>query len=362
MFHHLSVDASRWTSAIDLSPLFFRFTIDASFEFLFGESVHSQNAALPADSPFKRHVASRAGFDPAYVAQCFDSAAYTIGQRIPMNRLYWLYSPRSLRQHVKVVQGFADYYVDRILHDQKAPAATGDEKKEKYIFLRELAKQTQDPIELRSSLLHLLLAGRDTTAGLLGYVWWNLARHPEVFRKLRETIIERFGTPSSPKEEITFANLKSCSYLQHVLSETLRLYPSVPITSRRALRDTTLPRGGGPDGTSPIYVRQGTEINYPVYVMHRRTDLWGPDAAEWKPSRWEGKRPSWEFLPFNGGPRICLGQQFALTQAGYVTVRMVQRFDRVENLDLEALDKPFHSMGLTAAPAKVLVKLHEAEA
>ncbi|KAL1980631.1 hypothetical protein VTN96DRAFT_3882 [Rasamsonia emersonii] len=361
MFHHLPVDADGWTSPIDLSPLFFRFTIDSSFEFLFGESVHSQNAALPDDSPAKRHVETRAGIDPAYVAQCFDGATYTLGQRIAMGELYWLFSPKSLRQQVKVVEEFADYYVKRILQAKDSGdllSATGNDGK-KYVFLRELAKSTTDPIELRSSLLHLLLAGRDTTAGLLGYVWWNLARHPEVFRKLRATIIEHFGTYDNPRE-ITFAELKSCAYLQAVLSETLRLYPSVPVNSRRALRDTTLPRGGGPDGTAPVYVKKGTEVNYQVYVMHRRKDLWGADAAEWKPERWEGRRPGWEYLPFNGGPRICLKQQFALTQAGYVTTRMLQRFDRLVSLDgNSAGDGPLHSVGLTAAPAQVLVKLHE---
>ena len=60
--------------------------------------------------------------------------------------------------------------------------------------------------------------------------------------------------------------------------------------------------------------------------MHRRKDLYGPDAEEYHPERWENMRPGWEFLPFNGGPRICLGQQLALAEAGYVTVRLMQQF------------------------------------
>lgn len=67
--------------------------------------------------------------------------------------------------------------------------------------------------------------------------------------------------------------------------------------------------------------------------MHRRTDLYGPDAAEFKPERWESLRPGWEYLPFNGGPRICLGQQYALTEAGYVTARLVQTFSELESRD-----------------------------
>lgn len=67
--------------------------------------------------------------------------------------------------------------------------------------------------------------------------------------------------------------------------------------------------------------------------MHRRTDIYGPDAEEYLPERWETLRPSWEYLPFNGGPRICLGQQYALTEASFVTVRLVQEFKRLESRD-----------------------------
>jgi len=67
--------------------------------------------------------------------------------------------------------------------------------------------------------------------------------------------------------------------------------------------------------------------------MHRRTDFYGPDAEEFKPERWEHLRPGWEYLPFNGGPRICLGQQFALLEASYTTIRLMQKFPRIEPRD-----------------------------
>jgi cytochrome P450 len=76
--------------------------------------------------------------------------------------------------------------------------------------------------------------------------------------------------------------------------------------------------------------------------MHRRKDFYGEDAEEFRPERWlddpatgrKGLRTGWEFLPFNGGARICLGQQFALTEAGYTVVRMVQAFSKIESRDL----------------------------
>jgi len=161
-------------------------------------------------------------------------------------------------------------------------------------------------------MLNILLAGRDTTASLLSWLFHQLLRNPEIFTKLRETIIYTFGTYENPRD-ISFSTLKGSQYLQHCLNETLRLWTVVPGNGRRSNKDTTLPRGGGPDGESPVFIPKDTEVNYSIHVMHRRKDLWGEDAEEFKPERFVGRRPGWEYLPFNGGPRICIGQQFALT-------------------------------------------------
>lgn len=70
--------------------------------------------------------------------------------------------------------------------------------------------------------------------------------------------------------------------------------------------------------------------------MHRRKDIYGADAEEFRPERWvpeEGLRPGWGYLPFNGGPRICVGQQFAITEASYTIVRLVQEFSAIEDRD-----------------------------
>lgn len=196
------------------------------------------------------------------------------------------------------------------------------------------------------------MAGRDTTASLLSWLFHQLLRHPETYTKLRSAILTSFGPYSNSTETITFESLKRCAYLQACLNETLRLWTVVPGNSRRTTRPTTLPRGGGPDGQSPIYLPANVEVNYTTHAMHRRTDLWGPDAKEFKPERWDGRRPGWEFLPFNGGPRICIGQQFALTEAGYVVARLLQRFERIETTaeELAVGEKVESNLRLTNAP------------
>jgi cytochrome P450 len=86
----------------------------------------------------------------------------------------------------------------------------------------------------------------------------------------------------------------------------------VPINFRQAVKNTSLPVGGGRTGGSPVYVRKGDMVGYNVYAMHRRTDTWGKDAHVFWPERWAENPPrGWEYLPFNGGPRICLGRELS---------------------------------------------------
>ncbi|CRG86753.1 hypothetical protein PISL3812_03764 [Talaromyces islandicus] len=352
---HIKPDQeSRWTGATNLGPLFFQLTIDSATEFLFGQSVQSQLQALPGGMSGDHNA-----YNWRNLAQHFDDGTRHLGSRGRLVHLYRLHNPREFQEDCREVHAFADHFVKQALKraDAEEKAEASGEKK-RYVFLHELIKETKDPIELRCQLLHILLAGRDTTAGLLGWTFFLLARHPQVYSKLRKILIETFGEYDSPRD-ITFERLKGCVYLQHILQESLRLYPSVPLNSRMAVKDTSLPLGGGPHGTSPMYVRKGEEVHYSVYVMQRRKDIWGPDAEEFNPERWTSRRAGWEYLPFNGGPRICLGQQFALTEAGYVTTRLVQLFDEITAIDPTEVDK--HQYSVTSAPKSVLVNLHSSK-
>lgn len=113
-----------------------------------------------------------------------------------------------------------------------------------------------------------------------------------------------------------FEELKDMKYLRATLNESLRVHPVVPANSRQAIVDTVLPHGGGKDGRSPMFVSKGTIVSYAVHAMHHRKELFREDADEFRPERWldeEGKkglRVGWEYLPFNGGPRICIGREF----------------------------------------------------
>ena len=111
------------------------------------------------------------------------------------------------------------------------------------------------------------------------------------------------------------------------------------MTEPAALPTYFLPHGGGPDGLQPVGVLKGSPVGYSTLAMQRRADIypdpettWFPPVDEFQPERWFSWTPrSWTYIPFNGGPRICIGQQFALTEMAYTVTRIFQRYERIEN-------------------------------
>lgn len=302
-----------WIENVDLLPYFFRLTLDSATEFIFGESVESQLKLRPG----YKSKSKMSDWDAKFVS-AFEGGQRAIAARTRFMDMWWLYNTKEFRDNCKIVHDFVDHFVKLALSKGKSQEKSDSGEKRQYIFLDALAAETQDPTELRSELLHVLLAGRDTTASHLGWsacsyphthrqylahgmlnmftVCYNLACDPVRYKKLRDAIIEDFGTYERPKE-ITFSKLKECKYLRYVNDESLRIYPVVPINARYANKDTTLPRGGGKDGNSPIFIPKGTSTDFSVHVMHRRKDIWGPDADEFKPERWDGRKVGWEYLP-----------------------------------------------------------------
>lgn len=309
----------------DLQDLFFKFTVDTATDVLFGESVYCLRDGTVED------VAPVDGF----LGREHFNAAFNLTQKFLARRSYsqifYMFNDSfKFRRACKTVHGFAQYFVDRAL------ALDADELEKKsqsgYTFLYELVKQNRDPKVLRDQLLNIMVAGRDTTAGLLSFAFFELSRNPEILAKLRAEVLENFGEGSEEDvKNITFESLKKSEYLRWVLNETLRMYPAVPMNFRDATKDTTLPVGGGEDGTAPIFVGKGTTVVYMTYVTQRLKEFYGEDANEFKPERWaSNQKLGWAYLPFNGGPRICLGQQFALTEAAYVVVRLLQMFPDIQ--------------------------------
>jgi len=113
--------------------------------------------------------------------------------------------------------------------------------------------------------------------------------------------------------------LNEMKYLRNVLDESLRLYPPVPIDGRRAIEDDILPSGH--------HIPANTFVLYSSLLMHRRKDLWGEDAEEFKPERFQtALSHPYMFVPFHAGPQVCLGQNMAYREAKVLTCMLLRRF------------------------------------
>jgi len=328
--------AGSWTQSVSLAALFPCLTLDSATELFLGQSSHSLQTALATDEFSAFH-------------EDFEKLLSLLSIRMRLRGLYWLYGNRELKRCMTVMYKF----VDDAIRTADEAQLDGTARSKKYNFIDTLRSTCADRAEVREQVLGLLAAGRDTTASLMSWVFYCLARDQRVWKKLRAEVIRVFGNYSSDTEmtlqSITFQKLKSCRYLQHVLNETLRLHSVVAFNSRMAVHDTTIPTGGGPDGKQPVFIPAGTEVNFSSHVMHRRKDLWGDDADMFVPERWETARPGWSYVPFNGGPRLCIGQQFALTEAAYVVVRLLQRFDVMTGLDVDTT-RDFTHFTVVASP------------
>jgi cytochrome P450 len=223
-----TVKPGTWTPTFDIQPLLERFTMDTATEFLFGESVYCQKYDTTSTSTLFSKEEMR------QFVEAFFGAEKTTAYSMIFGGLFWLLHDRKFKEQCKVVHRFVDTYVQRHLRGDsngKRPR-TG-----KYVVLDTIIADVKDPQELRSQLLNILLAGSDTISGTLGFALASLAQYPEVLKKLRNAVIDDFGSFDQSKQ-ITLSSLKNCSYLQWFLNEVLRVYPAVPVNFREAVRDT----------------------------------------------------------------------------------------------------------------------------
>jgi cytochrome P450 len=298
---------------IRLDKILFRFSLDASTDFLYGRSVNS----LDRESEFAT------AFDEVQRVQVLE------GRLGPLR--HW-HSRRSFYAALKKMDKFMQPFIAETL--ALSPEELESKLSKSDTFIHAMARFTRDPKMIRDQITSLLLAGRDTTASTLSWLFLELSRNPRVVEKLRAEIKDMLGDSGRPP---TYQEIKDMRYLTWTINETLRLYPVVPFNVRTALKDTTLPHGAGRDGLDPVGVLKDTPVGYSTLLMQRRRDLYPPisetfpyDPLDWVPERWATWTPkAWQFIPFNGGPRICIGMNFAMSEMGYTIIRILQEFEQI---------------------------------
>lgn len=232
----------------------------------------------------------------------------------------WLPTSENRAFHDAV--GTLEDVLDDVVAERRAGAIDGDDLLSVLLRAQERGEQTDR--QLRDELVTMLLAGHDTTALLLTYTFYLLDQHPAVRDRLYAELDE-------VGDDVSFDELRSLTYTEHVLDETMRLYPPVYTMFRTATSDVEL--AGYDLPAESLFM-------LPQWAVHR-SDRWYDDPERFDPDRWAPQRardrPRFAFFPFGGGPRICIGKQFSLVEAKLILAAVAAEYelDRVDDDPLQ---------------------------
>lgn len=265
------------------------------------------------------------------------STRIRIGSNWPLFELFF--------DRMKRPRQTVDAYIMPIVNEaieKNRMTAQGDDDGSR-TFLEYLVTVSNDPNLIRDSLVSFLLAGRDTSASLLTFMTYVLALYPDVYRRLEEEIN---GVVHGDRQ-CTLEEIKSMRYLRATINETLRLFPPVPFNIRRSTSSPSILPSSLSEAKHGLFIYPRCSITYSFLHIHRRRDIWGEDAEDFRPERWfsEGSERvhvtnPFAFIPFNGGPRMCLGQNLAYLLVSHTIVEMVRGFRWELALDLQPVKPP----------------------
>jgi cytochrome P450/NADPH-cytochrome P450 reductase len=242
--------------------------------------------------------------------------------------------------------------VDEIIQARKAqgPEAIAAEHDLLSYMLTGVDKQSGERLDdrtIRYEILTFLVAGHETTSGLLSFMLYFLSKHPEVRARAYDEVDQVLGTDLSVQP--TYEQIHRLTYVNQLLKETLRLWPTAPLFSRYPYQETTL---GGKYTVKPDDI-----ISILTPMLHRDTSIWGSDAEEFNPDHFspeaERTHPTNAYKPFGSGQRACIGREFAIQEAMLVTGMILQRFELVDYANYELHLK----QTLTIKPADFTLKL-----
>jgi len=174
--------------------------------------------------------------------------------------------------------------------------------------------------ELTAEALTQLIAGSDTTSNTSCALLYHCLKHPDVVRKLQEELDNALPDPDAVPN---FAQVKDLPYMDAVIKETMRIHSTSSLGLPRLV----------PPGTGVTiqgqHFPQGTALSVPAYTIHHSTEIWGPDADEFRPERWETitEQQKAAFIPFSYGPRACVGRNVAEMELALIVATVFRRYE-----------------------------------
>src|SRR5688572_203426 len=255
------------------------------------------------------------GDDVAAFSRALDAVMDEIAARFrrPMFVPDWVPLPGNLRYNAGLKA--LDKVVYRIIAEHHANSERDRDLLSMLMQVRDEHGGRMSDKQLRDEAITLLLAGHETTAIALSWTFYLLSRHPEVDaalnRELTRVLGDRAPTP---------ADLPELRYTEHVILESMRLFPPAYGIGREALADCEI---GG------YHVPAGTTVFMMSYVLHR-DPRWFDDPHAFRPERWQDglaeRLPRHAYMPFGGGPRICIGNNFAMMEAVLLLASIARRY------------------------------------
>lgn len=277
--------------------------------------VHADMMALTLRIAAKSLFDAEVDEDVAEIGQAFGAITKEIAVRIrrPFRIPDAVPTPGNIR-YVRAVRCI-DRLVARIIEKRRQDGADRGDLLSMLMLARDENGQPMTDRQLRDEVVTLLLAGHETTALALSWAWYLLAQHRDAESKLAAELRDVVGERAT-----TMSDLPHLAFTRQVVTEAMRLYPPAWGFGREALVDCEI------DGYA---IPAGTTIIISPWVLHRDPRYFeGP--AEFRPERWSEafarQLPRSVYIPFGGGPRVCLGNRFAMMEAVLILATVAQRF------------------------------------
>ena len=225
----------------------------------------------------------------------------------------WLPTPRKIRATIATAK--LNRIVYRFIEERRASGVDNGDLLSMLLAARDDDGSRMTDRQLRDESITIFLAGHETTANALSWTWMLLAQNPNVESKLHEELDRVLGG-----REPTVEDLPNLRYTGQVITESMRLYPPAWGMARVAIDNTEI--AGYP-------IPKGCGVSLAQWVVHR-DPRWFDAPLEFRPERWEGdlmkRLPRFAYFPFGGGPRQCIGNNFAVMEASLLLATLAQQF------------------------------------